>query len=95
MVVEWLGEELRTFRGPSFVAGANVCHAKIEEAAHPLQILGRSEPYIGLVGRRTTAGVEDDPGILQLDVAGIFPSYDSSSQDAGIEFLGFLPGLSR
>jgi hypothetical protein len=67
VVVERLGEELRTFRGPIFVAGENVGYAKIEEAAHPLQILGRSEPYIGLVGRRTTAGVEDDPGILKLD----------------------------
>jgi hypothetical protein len=47
------------------------------------------EPYIGLVWRRTSAGVKDDPGIFQLDVAGIFFLYDFSAQDADVEFLGF------
>jgi hypothetical protein len=54
----------------------NVCDAQIEEAAHAIQIVRRREQYIWLVRRRATAGVEDDPGILQLDVAGIFLFYD-------------------
>src|SRR5258708_36738833 len=47
------------------------------------------DPYIGLVGRRTSAGGKDDPGIFQLDVAGIFLLYDFSAQDADVKFLGF------
>jgi hypothetical protein len=76
--IEGLGEELGTFLGPIFVAGTNVGDAKIEEAAHANEILRRCEPYIGLVGSRTTAGVENDPGILELDVAGVFLFYDLS-----------------
>src|SRR3981189_2028197 len=80
VIIEGLGEEPSALLGPLFIACVNVCDAPIEEAAHPIQISGWREPYIGLVRRRTSAGIEDDPGILQLDVAGIFLLHDFSAQ---------------
>jgi hypothetical protein len=63
MIIEGLGEELSAFLGPIFIACVNVCDAQIEEATHAIQIMWWREPYIGLVRRRTSAGVKDDPGI--------------------------------
>src|SRR3977135_2358580 len=88
VIIEGLGEKPSAFLGPLFIACVNVCDAQIEEAAHAIRIIWWREPYVRLVRRRTSAGVEDDPGILQLDVAGIFLLHDVSAQDADVKFLG-------
>lgn len=72
MVVERLGEEVGSLCAPLFVAGPNVGDAQVEEAVHAFEILRRFEKDFGLVGRRASTGVENNPGLGEFDVAGIF-----------------------
>jgi hypothetical protein len=70
VVVERLGEEERSFGAPLFVTGPDVGDAQVQEAVHPVEIQRRFEQNIGLVRRRATTRIENDPGIGELDIAG-------------------------
>ena len=53
------------------VAGPDVGDAQVKEAIHSVEIRRGFEEDLWLVGSRATAGIENDPRISQLDVAGI------------------------
>jgi hypothetical protein len=72
VVVERLGERDSAFGALVPVAGPDVGDAQVEKAAQPVWI-GRSfEDDFGLVGCGAASGIENDPGVGQLDVTGIF-----------------------
>ena len=71
VVIERLSEKDRTFFTPLFVTGPDVRDPQIEEAIHCVEISGRFEKNLRLVGRWTATGIENDPRVGELDVAGI------------------------
>ena len=90
VIVERLGEEERSFRAPLFVTGPDVGDAQIEEAVHPVEIQRGVEENIGLVRRRATTRIENDPGIGELDIAGIFRLDYFPAKNADVEVLRFF-----
>jgi len=90
VVVERLGEEERSFGAPLFVTGPDVGDTQVKEAVHPVEIRKGFEEDLGLVGRRAAAGIENDPGIGQLDVAGIFWLDHFSAKNSDVEILRFF-----
>jgi len=83
VIVSRLGQKERSFVAPLFVTGPNVGDTQVKETIHSVEIRRCFEEDLRLVGSRATAGIENDPGIRQLDVAGIFrldhfPAKDST-----------------
>ena len=69
---QWLGKKKRSFAAPLFVAGPDVGDTQIKEAIYSVQMRRCFKKDLWLVGSRATAGIENEPRISQLDVAGIF-----------------------
>jgi hypothetical protein len=91
VIVERFGKKERSFVAPLFVAGPDVGDTQIEEAIHSVEIRGCFEEDLWLVGSRATAGIENDPGISQLDVARIFWLDHFPAKNSDIEvFRSFL-----
>ena len=90
VVVERLGEEERSFDAPLFVTGPDVGDAQVEEAIHPVEIQRGFEEDIGLVRRRAATRIENDPGIGELDIAGIFRLDYFPAKNADVEVLRFF-----
>ena len=84
------GKKERSFVAPLFVAGPDVGDTQIKEAVYPVQIRRRFKKDFWLVRSRTTAGIENDPAISQLDVAGIFRLDQFPAKNSDIEVLRFL-----
>jgi hypothetical protein len=72
------------------VAGPNVSDAQIKEAIHSVEIRRGFEEDLWLVGSRASTGIENDPAVSQLDVAGILRLDHSPAQDSNVEVLRFL-----
>jgi hypothetical protein len=70
VIVYRLGKKERSFVAPLFVAGPDVGDAQVKEAIHSVEIRRDFEEDVWLVGSRATAGIENDPGVSQLDVVG-------------------------
>ena len=87
VVVERLGEEERSFGAPLFVTGPDVGDAQVEEAVHPIEIRRGFEDDLGLVRRRAATRIENDPGIGELDVAGIFRLDYFPAENSDVEVL--------
>lgn len=71
IVSPWLGKKQCSFLTPLFVAGPDVGDTQIEEATYSVQIRWCFKKNLWLVGSRATAGIENNPRIFELDVAGI------------------------
>src|SRR4029077_6524683 len=67
----------------------DVGDAQIDEAVHTVQILRGFEDHFGLVGRRAATGIENNPGVGELDVAGIFRLDHFAAEDADVEISRF------
>ena len=89
-IVKRLRKKERSFVAPLFVAGPDISDAQVEKAIHPIEIRRSLEEDFWLVGSRTTAGIENDPAISQLDVAGIFWLDDFPAKNSDIEVLRFF-----
>ena len=80
-------------RLPLAITLRDVGDAQIEEAAEPIRVLRRREEDLRLIGRRTSAGVQNDPRVRQLDVAGVLRFNDLTAQHVDIELCrAFLVG---
>jgi hypothetical protein len=90
VIVERFGEEDRSLGAPLFVTGPNVGDAQVEEAVHRVEIRRGFEEDCGLIGRRATTGIENDPGIGQPDVAGIFRLDHFSAKNSDVKVLRFF-----
>ena len=55
---------------PFFVAGPDVGDTQVKEAIHSVEIRGCFKEHLWLVRSGATAGIQDDPGVSELDVAG-------------------------
>ena len=71
VVIERLGQKMRTLCRPLLVASPDVGHAQVEKAVERVQIARRLEKDLRLVRRRAAAKVQNDPGIGELDVNGM------------------------
>jgi len=89
-IVERFGEEERSFGAPLLVTGPDVGDSQVEEGVHSVEILRSFEQDLGLVGRRAATRIEDDPGVGQLDVAGILRIDHFPAKDSDIEVLRFF-----
>ena len=87
VIVERLGQKESAFIAPLFVASPNIGDTQIEEAIHSVEIGRCFVPDPWLIGSRATAAMENDPGIGQLDVAGIFRLDHFSAKNADVEVL--------
>jgi hypothetical protein len=90
VIVERLGKKERSFVAPLFVAGPDVGDTQVKEAIHSGEIRRCFEEDLELVGSRATAGIENDPGVSQLDVAWIFRLDHSPAKNSYIEVLRFV-----
>src|SRR5215472_2505202 len=90
VIVQRLSKKERAFVAPLFVAGPDVGDPQIEEAIHSVEIRRCFEKNLWLVWSRATAGIENDPGIRQLDVAGIFCLDRFPAKNADVEVLRFF-----
>ena len=73
-----------------FVAVPDVGDTQIKEAIDSVQIRRCFKKHLWLVGSRATAGIENDPRISQLDVAGIIRLDQFPAKNSDIEVLRFL-----
>jgi len=89
-IVQRLGKEERSFVAPLFVAGLDVSDTQVEKTIHSIGIRRSLEEDLWLVASRATAGIENDPCIRQLDVAGIFRLDDFPAKNSDIEVLRFV-----
>src|SRR5271165_6439382 len=87
VIVEWLRQELSAFGLPLPVAGPDVGDAQIQEAADAIAVGRRRKKNFGLVGSWTAAGIQNDPGVRQLDVTGILQLNDLAAENADVEFF--------
>src|SRR5580700_6759793 len=55
VVIERLGEEVGPLGRPIFVAGPDVSHTQIQQAAHPVWVARRFQDHVGFVGRGSAA----------------------------------------
>jgi hypothetical protein len=92
VIVHRLGKKERSLVAPLFVAGPDVGDTQVKEAIHSVEIRRCFKEDLWLVGRRATAGIENDPGISQLDVAGIVRLDHFPAKNSDIEVC---PGPSR
>jgi hypothetical protein len=90
VIVEWLGKKERSFVAPLLVAGPNVGDTQVKKATHSVAIRRCFKEDLWLVGRRATAGIENDPGMSQLDVAGIVRLDHFPAKNSDIEVLRFF-----
>jgi hypothetical protein len=90
MIVERFGEEDRSFGAPLSVTVSDVGDAQVEKAVHPIEI-GRSlKEDLGLIGSRFAAGIENDPGVGQLNVAGILRLNHFPAENSDVEVFRFF-----
>jgi hypothetical protein len=73
-----------------FVAGPDVGDTQIKQAIYSVRIQRCLKKDLGLVGSRATAGIENDPGISQLDVAGVAWLDHFPAKNSDIEVFRFL-----
>jgi len=90
VIVQWLGKEERSFVTPLFVAGPDVGDTQVKEAIRSVEIRRCFKKDLWLVGSRTTAGIENDPRISQLDLAGIVWLDHFPAKNSDIEVLRFV-----
>ena len=89
-IVQRLGKKESSFVAPLFVASPDVSDTQVEKAIHSIEIRRSIEEDFLLVGSPATAGIENDPGISQFDVAGIFRFDDFPAKNSDIEVLRFF-----
>jgi hypothetical protein len=89
VIVQRLSEEESSLVAPLFVAGPDVGDAEVKKAIHSIEIRRGFEEDSWLVGSRAAAGIENDPGVSQLDVARIFRR-SLSPKDSDVEVLRFF-----
>ena len=73
-----------------FVAGPDVGDTQVKEAIYPVEIGQCFKDDLWPVGSRAAAGVENDPRIRQLDVAGIVWLDQLPAKNSDIEVLRFF-----
>lgn len=71
VIVERLGKKERSFFASLFVTGPYVGDTQVEEAIHSVEIRRCFKEHLWLVRSGATAGIQNDPGVSELDVAGI------------------------
>ena len=72
------------------MAGPDIRDTQIKEAIDSVQIRRCFKNDLWLVGSRATAGIENDPGISQLDVAGVAWLDHFPAKNSDIEVFRFL-----
>ena len=75
---------------PLLVAGPDVGDAQIEKAICSVQIRRCFKKDLWLIESRATAGIENDPRIRRLDVAGIVWLDHLPTKNSEIEVLRFV-----
>jgi hypothetical protein len=90
VIVQRLGKKECSFVAPLLVAGPDVGDPQIKEAIHPVGIGRGFEEDLWLVGSRAAAGIENHPGVRQLDVAGILRLDHLAAKNSDVEVLRFL-----
>src|SRR5262249_24878241 len=85
VIVQRFSDELRPLCLPLSVAGPNVSNAQIQEAAHNRTISRRLQRHIRLVRRGTSAAVQNDPRVRQLDDARVLRSQDLTPEYTSVE----------
>src|SRR5215469_4150343 len=88
-----LRDELGSPASPQFIASLNIGNADIHKAAHAIRIGGDTECDRRLVGCRTTADVDDEPRVRDLEVSWRAIAV-ASAQDAGAKDLFVKSGRS-
>src|SRR5262245_14732721 len=81
---------MRSFVAPFLVAGPDVSDPQVEQATRSVELPRSLEEDRRLVGSRATAGIENEPGVRQLDVAGVLRLDDFPSQNSDVEVLRFF-----
>ena len=90
VIIQRLGEKGHPFVSPLLVAGPDVCNTQIKEAIHSVYIRRCFKDDLRFVGSRPTPGIENDPGVSQLDVARIFWLDHFPTKNSDIEVLRFF-----
>jgi hypothetical protein len=90
VIIERFGKKERAFVAPLFVAGPDVGDTQVKEAIHSVEIRGCFEDDLWLVRSRATSGIDNDPGISQLDVAGIVRLDYFPAKNSDIEVFRFF-----
>jgi hypothetical protein len=72
-----------------FVAGPYVGDTQVKEAIHSVEIRGCFKEHLWLVRSGATAGIQDDPGVSELDVAGIVRLDYFPAKNSDIEVFDF------
>jgi hypothetical protein len=90
VIVEGFGKKERSFFAPLFVAGPYIGDTQVKDAIHSVEIRRCFKEHLWLVGNRATAGIENDPRIRQLDVAGIVWLDHFPARNSDIEALRFI-----
>jgi hypothetical protein len=90
VVVERLGKEDRSFGAPVVVAGPDVGDGQVEKAAQPVWIGRGFKDDFGLVGCGAATGIENDSGVGQLDLTGIFGLDHFPAKNSKVKVLGFF-----
>jgi hypothetical protein len=80
---------------PLFVAGPYVGDTQVKEAIHSVEIRRCFKQHLWLVRSGATAGIQNGPGVSELDVAGIVRLDLLSRQEFGHRSLSIFPGPSR
>src|SRR6202046_3829185 len=90
VIVERLGEKDSSLGAPFFVASLNVGYSQIQEAVRSVWIRRRFEDHLGLIRRRPAPGIQNEPGVCQLDVARIFRLHHFPAKNSSVKILRFL-----
>ncbi len=80
----------RAFLSPLFVADPDVGDPQIEEAIQSVEIRWCFKKDLWLIGNWAPSTIKNDPGVSQLDIAGIFRLDYFPAKNAGVEVLGFF-----
>jgi hypothetical protein len=73
-----------------FVTSPDIGDTQVKEAIHSVGIRRCFEEDLWLAGSQATAGIENDPGIRQLDEARIFRLDHLPAKSSDIEVLRFF-----
>jgi hypothetical protein len=90
VIVQRLGKKERSFFAPLFVACPYVGDTQVKEAIHSVEIRGCFKEHLWLVRSGTTAGIQNDPGVSELDVAGIVRLDYFPAKNSDIEVFRFF-----
>src|ERR1700733_12145559 len=85
LVLLWRRQELSTTGAPFGVHGLDVLDPDIEEAADPVEVAWRLQSDRGLVVRRASALIDDDPAVGERDVGRFSGAFQRAAEHVGVK----------